>query len=206
MEPTICKTPTIYDTGAGGGLPDGYVTIEGEKYPYKKIGGRIWTIENFRNINHLSFNTNYDSSDTTAYVYPIGTSGNTTSGNFSGFLYNFAAVKTIIAQYNLNGFRIPNVADFENLKNIENKFLKSFRTWQNEMGTDDTLFCAIATGYANAGQLKNLGKTTDFWAADENDDNTKMATNYWFGLDQQYIVKETNGYLNGFCLRLCKDL
>ena len=83
--------------------------------------------------------------------------------------------------------------------------LKSFKSWANNSGKDKYNFCAIATGYVFATNIVNQLHTTDFWTSEFDDDNGN-AKNFWFGENQSTIVQETNGYNNGFCIRLCKDV
>lgn len=204
--PTIYKGNSVYNTGSGGVNFDGYVTIEGESYPYKKINNRIWTIENFRNKNNLTFSSSLSQSNSQRYVYPISKNSNDANLlKITGALYNYPAVKYIMQNYDLNGFRIPNVDDFLDLKNISCPDLKSFRTWANDSGKDKYNFGAIATGYVFGGNIVNQLHTVDFWTSLHNDDS-ESATNFWFGENQDTIIQETNGFNNGFCIRLCKDV
>ena len=190
----------------GGGLHyDGFVNIEGERYPYKKINNRVWILENFRNVTGLNFSSSLSQSNTTSYVYPISKNSNDLNLlKITGALYNYPAVKYISQNYDLNGFRIPSISDFLDLKNISCSDLKSVSSWANNSGNDKYNFCAIATGYVFSGEIANSLHTTDFWTSEHNDD-TYGAVNFWFGESQSQIVQESNGYNNGFCLRLCMD-
>lgn len=206
---TIYNTPGVYNQGGGGGgglYYDGFVNIEGERYPYKKINNRVWILENFRNITGLNFSSSLSQSNTTSYVYPISKNSNDSNLlKITGALYNYPAVKYISQNYDLNGFRIPSISDFLDLKNISCPDLKSVSSWANNSGNDKYNFCAIATGYVRANDIEKQTHTTDFWTNDYNDVESE-ATNFWFGENQDEIIQESNGYGNGFCIRLCKDV
>lgn len=202
---SIYNAPSsIYESGQGGvveNLPDGYIEIDNIFYPYKKINNRIWTLSNFASTKDLNYNVNLSSSKSVPFAYPIIYNGVKDYNAFTGLLYNFSAVEIIISNYDLKGFRIPNILDFEDLKSTPNLDLKSIFTWDNKNGKNNSLFSAIATGYINDNKSNNIGKTTDFWTSEIESD----PVNYWLGDSQDYLIKENNGRDNGFCVRLCKD-
>ena len=125
-----------------------FVEIGGRRYPVVKIGNQLWMAENLDwkksgifiggDITY-SPNAWYYNNDETTFGY---------NGNKFGLLYNYAAAK-IIKEGLTDGWRIPNQADLEMLKQYvadDGNKLKSTQYW-NTPGTNETGFNMFGSGW-----------------------------------------------------------
>ena len=177
MEPTSCKTPTIYDTGAGVG-GDEYIEIEGTIYKVVKINGQEWLNKNLCYINRAWSPSGSSTTEPRATIYraSIDSGIKTAVALSSGVLYNPIAARWIINNIDLKGFRLPTSQEIRDLYTTDNRSkLKTSYCWTNP-GTDEFNFNLPAYGIYTGSSFNNYGSNATIWS--DGVSNTPAEFNY----------------------------
>lgn len=209
-KPSIYNGAGIYKTGAnGGGGGGGDVTIieiGGIKYPTKKIGSKLWFLENLAlewpGLNVLN-GTGYNNDTPTAYKY-----------NFAwcckyGYFYNYYAVVDLIQNNSdlLNGWRVPLLADFNDLIStaggisVCQKKLCS-KLWPAPDSDNSLDFNMCPGGYFANGTLQNGSFEEKFQIDSGTSANTRV---FGINTDTANLGTIWGDWKWAFHIRLCKD-
>lgn len=148
-QPTIYDTPTIYNTGAGGGEGSGIVVFGGVAHRYFEINGFTILSENFK----LKFNGgNGQSIQDDKYKYAYG------------FALNLSAVNFLQTNKDsiIPGWHIPTKSEYEAFLdslslNVSNAYTKlKSKLW--DVNADDVGFSALPNGgsYSGGWQQVNI--------------------------------------------------
>lgn len=228
---SVMNQPTIYSKGGGvynmrgvyntrGVYNDGDeivdVEIGGKIYPVVKIGDLYWLAQNLdyydENIK-LGETPTYDYDYPHAWYYLNDDNEFGWNGKKFGLLYNNLAAEYLEQNKDilLNGFRVPNESDFQNLENtigqtnFVNK-LKSTQFWGTP-GIDEFGFNMIPGGVCSGDNI-----TPVVWSDVYNQSNIRMITNDHQG--KQFRANNNNTYVLlraanvsfGISMRLCRDV
>lgn len=208
MEPTICNTPTIYNTGAGGGGgSDNYINVDGKNVKIKQIDSLIWTCENISVINVPYVVYNGDTSnDPRAYWYR-----KSVRNNGYGLLWNLEGAKKCLdylIDLKNDGWRIPTKADFESLMAFysgSSVKLKSVTSWEQDFnGTNESELNILPAGrYSGYDNWSSYNIEGYLISSTQQNASTNYVLSI-FGNGDNYAIQ--SWYLNQcFSLRLCKD-
>ena len=213
MEPTICKTPTIYDTGAGGGGGDEELGVEISNKWYRviKANNLYWLAEDLRaKIDGITYDGPANGPSYRSYE------GSTTNYLAFGCLYTWHCIQ-IIQNYldqNNTGWRVPNTDDYTQLFDcvggqnncglaLQKKKEDLFSWWASNSPTDEIGFSKGGSGFYENGSysIRAVGYA---WTRNEvNASASKMAAFRDNTLSVPFENESKNRFLS---IRLCKDV
>lgn len=218
-QPTICKAPSVYNQGAGGGGgSSNIVEINGVKYPYIQIENQLWLAKNLDLTwdGLLNFDGTIYDNDTNPravwyekkqWLYGVNASD-------FGMLYNGFAADYIQNNFVVDGWHIPFDDDWTTLlnnvgSNPSNKLLT--KGWWSSGNSSDEYGLGIkpAGEYQKSGDsFTNIYTRCDIWSQDKDSNNQKFYCT--FGVNNishgaSYVMNR-NGLRKGCSIRLCKNL
>lgn len=202
----IYKGRGVYNDGAGGD----FVEIGGRKYPFVKIGNKLWISENLDYI-WSGLILGGSGNPTTPYCWYLDNDEITNgfNGRKCGLLYNDYAVSDLILNHydELNGWRVPSPNDYNYLFNLFGgssicaPSLKSldkdwFSNWNgNNSSKLSVMPCAVRYGDGVFGFRNRAYIYTSEW------DKHIVMQNDW---NEVYIANDA-AEVDAMSLRLCKD-
>lgn len=221
---TICNAPNVYNkrgvyntrgvyNDGSGGIDS--VDIGGKIYPVVKIGDLYWLAQNLdycdENIK-LGDTPTFDYDLPHAWYYQNDEYEFGWNGKKFGLLYNNLAAEYLESEKNriLNGFRVPNEDDFQNLENSIGTYnfiykLKSEQYWQTP-GINENGFNMVPGGSCSGDNI-----TPIVWSDVYNQSNIRMITSDHQGKqfrannDNSYILLRAANISFGISMRLCRD-
>lgn len=215
MEPTIYK-PGVYNTpgvykGAGGiykgrgGGGGEFVEIGGRKYNLVKIGNLLWIDENLDwKLDGVIIGGGFDSSTTPhAWYYDNNENEYSVNGRRTGLLYNKWAADLVNSSLP-NGWRVPDIDDFDSLLNYTLSAIKSVDLWTTP-GTNESGFNGKPTGAViNIGSPQRFTGVNSIFEIASITDNTSTSRKI-FCVYNTYMQKDFSQNANALPIRVCKD-
>ena len=202
--PSVYDIPSVYNTGAGGGVsyPNLFKEqIKDNEYTYVQIGNKFYTVEPLRE-RFPGVQEIFDISQPYSIKYD--------NNEYLGRYYNALAVEVIQnwLQSNNYNWRVATKEDFDDLTAFNRGELKAPIYWPNvNLLTNKTFFSALPSGYMNAGNLRQYGDASLFIT--KTVDNGKYFYMNIGNPGNDLPVSVTNLYFstsNAWPIRLVKDI
>lgn len=207
MEPTILKTPRIYNgagiykTGAeGGGGGAKCVEIGGDVYKVITIGNKEFITENLR---YWGNGINYDWPPYNGRAlgrpyYQVSSYNQVIYVEKFGIYYNIDAKNWISQNLDLKGFRILGEEDLSYIKDLVGiTSIKSKELWTTS-GSNESEFNLYPNGWVNGNSYDDIEQIARLW----NYDNTQQVVQF---NNEGTISTTWVGDLKMAGIRLCRD-
>ena len=205
-EPSIYKTPTIYDTGAGGGGGE-YVEILGFYYKVLNINGKKWLDANLKYTRSAWASTGQSTGNSIVNQLAVRSHSNMVIDcPFVGNYYNLVAFRNLLNnELHDTEWHVPSISEFEDLISGVGDVKKLMRQeWWASPGNNELGFNLCASGYQDGNSLNGISSTSYIWLSDNDGTNFKYTSIY--GNLPYYTIQNAifGSHDKGYNIRLCK--
>jgi len=202
-----------------GYYPNAVRDNDGNWYDAVQIGDQVWMVQNLRTTKDANGDslTHGDSSVSDIIPYYYHVDGDANNDETYGLLYNISAAQ--IATF--SGWRLPTLADFEELRDYMGQFekylatdsptsvakaLASMQSWDSSevvgsvgfvpANNNASAFSAKAAGYMDSGSFYQMAKVALFWAST----SYNASKTYAAGLTYNSIALSLTGFYNDMAM------